>query len=57
MDVVTYALIIFALMVGFLGAGLWIFLGLLAISVVYPSARRVTPRLRALLEELSAQGR
>jgi len=34
MDVVTYALIIFALMVGFLGAGLWIFLGLLAISVV-----------------------
>ena len=29
----------------------------LPISVVYPSARRVTPRLRALLEELSAQGR
>lgn len=34
MDVVTSALILFGLMVGFLGAGLWIFLGLLAISVV-----------------------
>jgi len=34
MDVVTSALLLFVLMVGFLGAGLWIFLGLLAISVV-----------------------
>jgi len=33
MDVLFSALLLFALMVGFLGAGLWIFLGLLAISV------------------------